>query len=111
VAPNFGMAMDAWRTAKRILAEIAIEKSEVQMRIELPGLHGVVLDEAASLNEAVWSEAIRPALADRQGWAIIILKSQGFDAQFVSSGRHDLQRPFAAKKVKGKTVKRQRVTR
>ena len=33
-------------------------------------LSGVVLDEAAFMESAVWFEVIRPALADKQGWAV-----------------------------------------
>ena len=32
-------------------------------------LDGIVLDEYADMDPRVWSEIIRPALADRQGWA------------------------------------------
>ena len=40
----------------------------------LRGLYfdGVVLDEFAQMDPRVWSEVIRPALADRGGWAIFI---------------------------------------
>jgi len=33
---------------------------------------GVVLDEFAQMSPRVWSEVVRPALADRKGWAIFI---------------------------------------
>jgi hypothetical protein len=35
-------------------------------------LDGVVLDEFAQMDPRAWSEVIRPALADRQGWAVFI---------------------------------------
>ena len=35
-------------------------------------LDGAVLDEYAQMEPRAWSEVIRPALADRQGWAIFI---------------------------------------
>ena len=40
----------------------------------LRGLYfdGVVLDEYAQMDPRVWSEVIRPALADREGWAIFV---------------------------------------
>src|SRR5215510_12817958 len=40
----------------------------------LRGLYfdGVVLDEYAQMDPRVWSEVIRPALADREGWAVFI---------------------------------------
>src|SRR5215471_16553969 len=34
-------------------------------------LDGVVLDEFQLMDPRVWSEVIRPALADRQGWAVL----------------------------------------
>jgi len=40
----------------------------------LRGLYfdGVVLDEYAQMHPRVWAEVVRPALADRQGWALFI---------------------------------------
>jgi phage terminase large subunit len=35
-------------------------------------LDGVVLDEYAQMEPRAWSEVIRPALADREGWAVFI---------------------------------------
>ena len=35
-------------------------------------LDGAVLDEFADMNPEVWSKIIRPALSDREGWAVII---------------------------------------
>lgn len=43
-------------------------------------LDGVVLDEFAQMNNRVWSEIIRPALADRQGWAVFIGTPMGRNA-------------------------------
>lgn len=40
-------------------------------------LDGVVLDEFADMDPRVWSEVIRPALADRQGWAVFIGTPKG----------------------------------
>jgi phage terminase large subunit len=33
---------------------------------------GVVLDEFADMSPAVWIDVVRPALADRRGWAVFI---------------------------------------
>lgn len=41
------------------------------------GLDGCVLDEAAMLKPEVWHEAIRPALSDKNGWALIISTPKG----------------------------------
>ena len=40
-------------------------------------LDGVVLDEFAMMRPRVWSEVVRPALADRSGWAIFIGTPRG----------------------------------
>jgi phage terminase large subunit len=40
-------------------------------------LDGVVLDEYADMDPRVWSEIIRPALADRAGWAVFIGTPRG----------------------------------
>lgn len=40
-------------------------------------LDGVVLDEFADMDPRVWPEVIRPALADRQGWAVFIGTPKG----------------------------------
>jgi hypothetical protein len=36
------------------------------------GFDGVIVDEAARIERSVWEMNIRPALADRQGWAVLI---------------------------------------
>lgn len=43
-------------------------------------LDGVILDEYADMDPRVWSEVIRPALADRQGWAVFIGTPKGRNA-------------------------------
>jgi len=45
-------------------------------------LDGVVLDEYADMDPRVWSEIIRPALADRRGWAVFIGTPRGRNAFF-----------------------------
>jgi hypothetical protein len=45
-------------------------------------LDGVVLDEYADMNPRLWSEVIRPALADRAGWAVFIGTPKGRNAFF-----------------------------
>lgn len=40
-------------------------------------LDGVVLDEVGDMNPKVWNEVLRPALADRQGWALFIGTPKG----------------------------------
>ena len=45
-------------------------------------LSGVVLDEAAFMDAEVWFEVIRPALADKQGWALFISTPDGTASWF-----------------------------
>src|SRR6476659_4547419 len=45
-------------------------------------LDGIVLDEYADMDPRVWSEIIRPALADRAGWAVFIGTPKGRNAFF-----------------------------
>jgi hypothetical protein len=40
-------------------------------------LDGVVLDEIGDMNPKVWNEVLRPALADRKGWALFIGTPKG----------------------------------
>jgi hypothetical protein len=40
---------------------------------------GVVLDEVAQMKPEVWGEVIRPALGDRQGWALFIGTPKGIN--------------------------------
>jgi len=42
-------------------------------------LDGVVMDEVADMKPNVWGEVIRPALADRQGWALFIGTPKGIN--------------------------------
>lgn len=41
------------------------------------GYQGTVVDEAARLPEVIWSQFIRPALTDHQGWAVFITTPRG----------------------------------
>lgn len=119
VAPSFPVASLIWRNLKRALRGAWIEKNENERRIVLPGdgsvtvksadnpdalrgagLDGVVMDEAAFMAQAAWSEGIRPALADRQGWAVFLTTPCGtnwlydlFQAAGKTSGWARWQRP------------------
>lgn len=44
-------------------------------------LNGVVMDEFATIrnNKEVWQEVVRPALSDKQGWALFISSPKGRD--------------------------------
>ena len=102
-APTYRMAKDiAWKELKKLVPKIWIKsKNETDLRIELingstielkgtenamalrgRSLAGVVLDEAAFMDKDVWSEVIRPALADKQGWALFISTPDGTASWF-----------------------------
>ena len=102
-APTYRMAKDiAWKALKRLVPKVWIQaKNETDLRldlingssIELKGtenamalrgrsLAGVVLDEAAFMSSEVWFEVIRPALADKQGWALFISTPDGTASWF-----------------------------
>ena len=102
-APTYRMAKDiAWKTLKRLVPQVWIKsKNESDLKIELindsmielkgtenamalrgRSLSGVVLDEAAFMDAEVWFEVIRPALADKQGWALFISTPDGTASWF-----------------------------
>jgi len=98
IAPLFVQAKDvAWAYVKRFTAPIpGVQFNEAELRVDLPNkarirlygadnydrlrglyLDGVILDEYADMPPAAWGEVIRPALADRQGWAVFIGTPKG----------------------------------
>ena len=102
-APTYRMAKDiAWKALKKLVPKIWIQsKNETDLRLELingssielkgtenamalrgRSLAGVVLDEAAFMDSEVWFEVIRPALADKQGWALFISTPDGTASWF-----------------------------
>jgi hypothetical protein len=101
LAPYFAQAKDvAWNYLKRYTAPIpGASANESELRVDLPNgarvrlygadnydrlrgiyLDGVVLDEFADMDPRAWSEVIRPALSDRQGWAAFIGTPKGRNA-------------------------------
>lgn len=98
VAPFYTQAKDvAWTYVKQMVAPIpGATINESELRADLPNgarvrlygadnadrlrglfLDGIVLDEFADMRPSVWSEVIRPALSDRQGWAVFIGTPKG----------------------------------
>ncbi len=96
VAPTYNLSTNVWWELKAALRGAWLHKSEMERRITLPthgsvsvrsadnpdslrgiGLDGVVMDEAASCVEEAWTEALRPTLAERQGWALFIGTPKG----------------------------------
>jgi len=45
-------------------------------------LDGVIFDEVAQMPKRMWTEVVRPALADRKGWAIFIGTPKGKNALY-----------------------------
>src|SRR5581483_2181027 len=100
VAPSYRQAKRiAWERLKSILGgHPAVSINETDLSIRVPGgsiialrgadnydslrgngLDFVVLDEFASIKPEVWTEVLRPALADRKGRALFIGTPQGHD--------------------------------
>jgi phage terminase large subunit-like protein len=96
VAPNYKMSEVGWRPLRRMGIKIGAEVRKVDRQIILPnggevtvrsadnpdslrgeGLDFVVLDEFAYMTPEAWTEAIRPALSDRQGRALFISTPRG----------------------------------
>lgn len=44
-----------------------------------PGLDGVVVDEAAFVSVDAWQNSLRPALSDRNGWAMLATTPNGYN--------------------------------
>lgn len=101
VAPLYAQAKDvAWTYLKRAVSPLpGVTINESELRVDLPNgsrirlygadnydrlrgiyLDGVVLDEFADMDPRAWSEVIRPALADRGGWAVFIGTPKGRNA-------------------------------
>lgn len=95
------VAWDYLRDAMSPLRPLGATAHESELRVDYPNggqvrlygadnpdalrgiyLDGVVLDEYADMDPRVWSEIIRPALADRQGWAVFIGTPKGRNAFF-----------------------------
>ena len=97
VGPTYPVASVGWRMIRRLVAQIpgAVVR-ESERRVTLPnggtiqvksadspdglrgeGLDFVVIDECAFVREEAWTEALRPALADRKGSALFISTPKG----------------------------------
>jgi len=98
VAPSYKMGEVGWRPLSRIAGQVGATLRQMDRRVSLPtggevtvrsaddpqslrgeGLDFVVVDEAAFVKEAAWTEALRPALADRQGRALFISTPKGLN--------------------------------
>jgi hypothetical protein len=97
IAPLFNQAKDvAWPYLLRLTADLAPAINESELRVDLSNgarvrlygadnyerlrggyFDGLVLDEYGDMDPRAWAEVLRPALADREGWAIFIGTPKG----------------------------------
>jgi len=97
ISPNYKMSEVGWRPLRQMASRIpgaVINKSDRQVilpggglvavrsadnpdSLRGEGLDFVVMDEAAYIMPEAWSEAVRPALSDRQGRALFISTPRG----------------------------------
>ena len=97
VAPTYDMARAGWDTIVGLVGHLPgvqvrvaarqvrlpsggtiwVRSAEHPQRLRAFGLDMLVLDEAAFVRREVWTEALRPALADRQGRALFISTPYG----------------------------------
>lgn len=97
VAPDYGRASQGWEPLKQLAVQLpGTEKRETERIIRFPGggfvqaksaddpdslrgvgLDYVIVDESAFMAEEAWTAALRPALSDRQGGALIISTPRG----------------------------------
>jgi len=101
LAPTYSMAKrTAWDYVKEYTSVLPdVQYHETELRCDLPngariqllgcerpdslrGLYidGVILDEVAQMPPRLWTEIIRPALSDREGWMIAIGTPQGHNS-------------------------------
>jgi hypothetical protein len=98
VAPDYSQIQSSkiWDDLKRATQGAWIRKLEVEREIILPGggsitvksadnedalrgpgLDGLIMDEAAFIKPEIWRQILRPALADKQGWAMLATTPNG----------------------------------
>lgn len=98
LAPFYTQAKDvAWVYLKEMVGPIpGAQINESELRADLPNgarirlygadnadrlrglfLDGIVLDEYADMRPSVWGQVVRPALSDREGWAVFIGTPKG----------------------------------
>lgn len=101
IAPQHVQAKDiAWLYVRQLTADIpGVSYNESELRCDFPNgsrirlygaenyerlrglyLDGVILDEYADMSPEVWGKILRPALADRKGWAAFIGTPKGHNS-------------------------------
>jgi len=98
VAPSFPQSSMAWRELKALAhqipgkviredarrialpgdGEITVKSADAPDSLRGEGLDLVVIDEAAYCPTEVWTDALRPALSDRHGGALLISTPAGY---------------------------------
>lgn len=58
---------------------VEVKSAERPRGLQGEGLSGVVMAEAAEHNVEIWEQYVRPALADKRGWAIFPSTPKGFN--------------------------------
>lgn len=101
VAPTYKQTLEGWDYLQKLVSQLpaGLAKTNVseltvhfkgggsvQLRtadnpdnLRGAGLDGVVFDEAAMGKQGAWELVLRPALADKQGWALFISTPQHFN--------------------------------
>jgi hypothetical protein len=96
VSPTYRQSKIAYRLIRRALHKILTYKSDAELRLELPngatimfcsadnydalrgnGIHFLIIDECADVNEKAWLEVLRPCLSDTNGKALFIGTPKG----------------------------------
>jgi hypothetical protein len=98
IAPTYRMAKDiAWLMVKDVATKVpGVVVNEQELWVQFPnasrlrlygadspdslrglGFDGITVDEVAQMPQHVWAEVLRPALADRNGWALFIGTPKG----------------------------------
>jgi phage terminase large subunit len=98
MAPTYAQSKDVvWLYLKRFTADIPeVEQRESDLMVNFPNgarvrlygsdtydrlrgiyLDAVVMDEVADMHPQAWTDVIRPALSDRQGWGVFIGTPRG----------------------------------
>lgn len=99
--PSYPMGQTGWEMLREVCAG-RWEVSEGRRRVTAPngsqiwiksadnpqslrgfGLDGAVMDECRDISAKLWPEVVRPALADKQGWAMFDSTPRGYDWFYV----------------------------
>lgn len=97
VSVTYRLALEGWNLLKELALQVPgarIREKDFEIRwpsggrtevrsadnpqsLRGAGLDGLVLDEAAFVHPDAWAQSLRPALADKQGWALFISTPRG----------------------------------